>query len=928
MSEIRSTVRRAGLASFLAVTAVISLFSGPVSAQDSTLPALPFIFLDTTYAPPSGQTIAVPANGNFQAALDAAQPGDVIQLQAGATFTGPFILPNKQGAGWIYIQSSALGSLPPPGTRVSPAQASLMPRIQSGNIFYPAIVTAAGAHHYRFVGIEITTSFAETSSTISSLISLESFNGQTELGQVPTDIVFDRCYMHGTPTGNVRRGIGMQSARTAVIDSYLADFHEVGADSQAIAAWNGPGPFKIVNNYLEAAGENVMFGGADASIANLVPSDIEVRQNHFSKPLSWRAVDPGYAGIPWQVKNLFELKNARRVLIEGNIFENSWGEAQSGFSVLFTVRNQNGTAPWSTVEDVTFRLNIVRRAGGGIDMSGTDDAFGSQETARVLIQDNFLVEIGPQWDGSGRVFQLLNGLAPTASPVPPFSSFAILGLTIDHNTARTDGQGPLGFGDSRAAINGLEGFIYRNNLTERGFYGVIGSGVGEGIQPLTAYCAPGYVFARNVVIGAPAASYPTDNFFPATDADVGFVDELSGNYALSPISPYRNAGTDGRDIGADFAALAALTTGVLQGTPDRPAPPIISGVAAALITSSSATIIWATSTAGDSQVDYGPTPTYSASTPRDSTLVVYHLQTLSGLTANTSYQYRVRTRDAAGNLVASGNFTFTTLALPPPGSRSSYMGSPFPVPGLIEAEDFDSGAAGVAYRDLTPGNQGGQYRLDTDVDIISPFPGVNVINDFQTGEWLAYTINVVQSGIYRIEALVSSVDTTSQWHAEIDGANVTGSVRVPNTGSWATFQWIGASGVRLTAGQHVLRLVADQQFFNLDAIRITLSFTDDSLVARGTVIKAVHIEELRAAINRVRVARGLSSFAWTDSTLTPGTTVVRLVHLTQLRTALNQVYQVVGWTPPSYTDPSVGQGGTIIEATHVNELRSAVRALE
>jgi len=256
------------------------------------------------------------------------------------------------------------------------------------------------------------------------------------------------------------------------------------------------------------------------------------------------------------------------------------------------------------------------------------------------------------------------------------------------------------------------------------------------------------------------------------------------------------------------------------------------------------------------------------------------------------------------------------------------MGSPFPVPGLIEAEDFDSGAEGVAYRDLTPGNQGGRYRLDTDVDIISPFPGVNVISDFQTGEWLAYTINVVQSGIYRIEALVSSVDTTSQWHAEIDGANVTGSVRVPNTGSWATFQWIGASGVRLTAGQHVLRLVADQQFFNLDAIRITLSFTDDSLVARGTVIKAVHIEELRAAINRVRVARGLSSFAWTDSTLTPGTTVVRLVHLTQLRTALNQVYQVVGWTPPSYTDPIVGQGGIIIEATHVNELRSAVRALE
>jgi len=928
MSEICSTVCRAGLACFLTATVAISLLSRPVSAQVSTLPALPLVFLDTTYIAPSGQIIAVPAAGNFQAALDAAQPGDVIQLQAGATFTGPFLLPNKPGTGWIYIQSSALANLPPPGTRVSPDQTSLMPRIVSGNIFYPAILTAAGAHHYRFVGIEITTSFSLTSATIVSLISLESFSGQTDFRQVPTDIVFDRCYIHGTPDGNVRRGIGMQSARTAVIDSYLADFHEVGQDSQAIAAWNGPGPFKIVNNYLEAAGENVMFGGADPLIADLVPSDIEIRQNHLSKPLSWRVEDPSYAGIPWQVKNLFELKNARRVLIEGNIFENSWGAAQGGFGILLTVRNQDGTTPWATVEDVTFRLNIVRRAGGGITVSGSDDNFGSQETTRVLIQDNFLADLGPRWGGAGRVFQLLNGSGTTASPVPPFSSFTILGLTIDHNTARTDGQGPLGFGDSMAPINQLEGFIYRNNLTQRGFYGVTGTDRGEGIAALNAYCAPGYVFVRNAIIGAPAASYPIDNFFPATDADVGFVDALNGNYALSAASPYRNAGTDGRDIGADFGALEALTAGVLEGTPVRPAPPAISNVSAAVITSSSATIMWTTSSASDSQVDYGSTPAYGASSSGDPTLVVYHLQTLSGLTANTLYYFRVRSRDTAGSLVTAGDFRFTTLPLPPPGSRSPYLGSPFPVPGLIEAEDFDSGGTGVAYRDLTPGNQGGQYRLETDVDIVSPFPGVNVISDFQTGEWLTYTIDVALAGIYRIEALVSSMDASSQWHAEIDDVNVTGSVLVPNTGSWATFQWTGVSGVSLTAGRHILRLAADRQFFNLDAIRITRSFTDDSLVARGTVVKAVHIMEVRATINRIRVARGLSTFAWTDPTLTPGATLVRLVHLTELHTALNQAYRVAGWPPPAYTGPTVRAGGIIIEASHLNEIRSAVRALE
>ena len=65
--------------------------------------------------------------------------------------------------------------------------------------------------------------------------------------------------------------MALNARRAAVIDSYLADFKEVGADSQAIAGWNGPGPFGIANNYLEAAGENVMFGGADPAIDGLVP---------------------------------------------------------------------------------------------------------------------------------------------------------------------------------------------------------------------------------------------------------------------------------------------------------------------------------------------------------------------------------------------------------------------------------------------------------------------------------------------------------------------------------------------------------------------------------------------------------------------------------------------------------------------------------
>jgi hypothetical protein len=93
-----------------------------------------------------------------------------------------------------------------------------------------------------------------------------------------------------------------------------------------------------------------------------VSRDIEFRANYCFKPLSWKIGDPSYAGIPWAVKHLFELKNARRVLIEGNRFENNWTHAQTGTAILFTVRNRGGKAPWSAVQDVTMINNVVRSA--------------------------------------------------------------------------------------------------------------------------------------------------------------------------------------------------------------------------------------------------------------------------------------------------------------------------------------------------------------------------------------------------------------------------------------------------------------------------------------------------------------------------------------------------------------------------------------
>src|SRR5204863_3419138 len=141
---------------------------------------------------------------------------------------------------------------------------------------------------------------------------------ETKVTNVPHDIIVDRCYIHGLPTVNAIRGVNLNSSSTAIVDSYFSEFHGVQWESQAIAGWNGPGPYKINDNYLEAASENVMFGGADPKISQLVPSDIEIRHNDFFKPLSWKPDDPGFGGYHWTVKNLLELKNSRRVLIQGN----------------------------------------------------------------------------------------------------------------------------------------------------------------------------------------------------------------------------------------------------------------------------------------------------------------------------------------------------------------------------------------------------------------------------------------------------------------------------------------------------------------------------------------------------------------------------------------------------------------------------------
>jgi hypothetical protein len=494
----------------------------------------------------SGRTLIVAAGGDLQAALDQARPGDTIRLEPGAVYRGPFVLPFKDGDDWIVVQSGA-SDLPAAGTRVTPAHRARLAVLEaaSGTV----VETAPGAHRYRLVGLEI-----RPAAGASVLTTVTLGDGRERLeAALPHDIRIERCYIHGEPELGTRRGVALNGRALAVVDSTIADFKDPAADSQAIAGWNGPGPFAIENNFLEGAGENLMFGGADPSIANLVPADIRIVGNHFSKPVAWR--DPPAPGRPrWAVKNILELKNARRVHIEGNVLEHNWAGAQNGFAVLFTVRNQDGAAPWSVVEDVTFVNNVLRATASAINILGRDDNYPSEVLSRVSIVNNVFTDIGtPPWGESESAGRFLQLLAESRDVV------------VEHNTVLQTGNVLTLAGGSHA------GFVFRNNIVRHNEFGLIGEGRGIGLDSISRYL-PGGVVSGNVFVGGAADRYPPGNHFVGGLEQVGFANPAAGLLGLGPGSPFRGKGTDGRDVGADVERVTAATSGVAGGTGDAPPP--------------------------------------------------------------------------------------------------------------------------------------------------------------------------------------------------------------------------------------------------------------------------------------------------------------------------------------------------------------------
>lgn len=566
-------------------------FDGPAELPRVTVPS------DMSNTPSRGTTISVKAGGDLQAALNNAHCGDTIELQAGATFSRIFNFPAKpcDDNHWITLRTSAPDSaLPPEGQRLTPCYAGVasLPNRPKYDCAHPQNVLARvsyslhnasgpivflnGANHYRLIGLEITR--PQDKVPVVSLVTVDN-------GKSADHLIFDRSWIHGTAQDETRRGIFLNGAtNVAIVDSYLNDFHCTSrtgtcTDSQAAAGGTGDsasGQWKIENNFLEAAGENVLLGGGAATI---VPTDITIRRNHFYKVPQWQRGTPGfvggYGGDPFIVKNHFEIKNGSRVLVEANVFQYSWaGFSQSGYSILIGPRNaynkQDKRGNLCSVcegTDITMRYNKISHVGAGLIVAAlVVDKLGAQAAGRISVHDIVVDDIDTaHYKGAGNLFLMMSGW-PTR---------VLNNVSFRHVTGFPDPNAHLLIIGNSLDDPQMSAFTFTDNLVVVPQFPVWASGKDKDCAssdvPVTVMkaCFTTFNFGHNVLAATPkpfgSEKWPAGNMFPSTIGEVGLVNFSDGNggdYHLHPSSPYKGKSSDGRDPGADIDAVNAAIEGV------------------------------------------------------------------------------------------------------------------------------------------------------------------------------------------------------------------------------------------------------------------------------------------------------------------------------------------------------------------------------
>jgi len=535
--------------------------------------------------PSPGKQIRLDGKENLADAVSSAKCGDTLLLAAGATYeVGALPFKKCDEGHYITIRTDTPDSkLPPEGTRISPAWAGIsslpgrpafaQPPGGAARLMATIMVKrnagVVAGDHVRFIGIEWTT---RADVGVTRMIS-------TEHGD---HVIFDRNYIHPGEGAEVAHGIGMPegSRFIGIINSYIGGLNCIAisgkcSDATAVGGAHSDDPFgtfKIYNNFLEASGEDILFGGGPSENN---PTDIEIRRNHLFRPLAWKKDEPGYSpsasGHPFVVKNNIELKSAVRVLFEGNLLENSWGGfSQRGFSILLTAASQASHCPKCRVNDVTLRYDRVRNVGGVFAFAtnlATKGKGSPEDGGRFSIHDVIADNVHEEdYEGGGTFLKYVSAKVLLHDvQIDHVTSFVPGALLVVLN--RGDKMPNFSITNSVLAVGGP-----RQPVNSAGPDSCASRTQKLGAQAVMDECFTNYKFDHNL-ISAERGGWPKGNMIVPSAKDLEIRD-LKDGISKDPRlchekadgcgkkSPGTAAASDGRDVGADVDAVEAAIAGV------------------------------------------------------------------------------------------------------------------------------------------------------------------------------------------------------------------------------------------------------------------------------------------------------------------------------------------------------------------------------
>jgi hypothetical protein len=313
--------------------------------------------------PPRPPSIVVPVGGSIQAAIDAAPAWSVIAIEPGT-----------------YTEYLAVGARPV--------------------TLQPTIPVPTGPRNPQWSPVTVTSN-AETTITITgaaALVGLTTTNSNPD-ADVITDLgrgtLLDRVCVLGDPERGQHRGILAHGLGGVYEGLYVDDCGLPGRDAQAIAGWDGTRDLVISHSDLRGAAQSVMFGGADSSSADRIPTGITIEHCRLTKNPDWYG--------KFDIKTALELKCCKNFAMTDCVLEwSGTSGGQSGYLIVLTPRNQDGGAPWSCIDGVTIERVRCSIGGAGISMLGTDDDNESGPLANVTIRDVGFFDINPAaYMGSG-----------------------------------------------------------------------------------------------------------------------------------------------------------------------------------------------------------------------------------------------------------------------------------------------------------------------------------------------------------------------------------------------------------------------------------------------------------------------------------------------------------------------------------------------